>query len=191
MIQKADKKSVITLEAKMVQGGPSDLRVEQWAANNKGLKKERCLGVLFQFKYPGNNAVHVIPPEPIRIPGRASQLSMWIHGRGDNYTLEVWLKDWRGNTHVLQMGALKFVGWKPVTVNIPPYIPQAVDTYPQTKTLVLERFVLRADTREEAKRVFFAFDQLKALSETFEVNFDGQELDSVFQNNQGQGGNNR
>jgi hypothetical protein len=187
--EKAKKKNPVpVLEYKFIDGAPSDLAVEKWSHNNKGLKKTKCLGVHYRFKYPGHNSVHVIPPKPIRLPGRSQGISMWVHGRGKNYFLEAWVKDYKGNVHILKFGSVNFVGWKPVRVDIPSFIPQIIESYPQTKTLVIERFVLRSDPTEDTEDVFFFFDQLKVLTETFEVNFDGMELDKAFKKGGSSGG---
>ena len=58
--------------------------------------------------------------------------------------------------------------------------PQAVDSYPQTKFLRIERFVLRASPNAEIADVYVFFDQLKILTDDYEVNFDGQELHRAF-----------
>jgi hypothetical protein len=176
-----EKNPVPVLEMKVVDGSPSDLREEPWQADNKGTQKTKVLGVNFQFKYPGYNSVHIIPSEPIQLPGRAKGVSLWVHGRGNNYYLETWIKDYNGNVHVLKFGSVNFVGWKPLSVEIPAFIPQSVDSYPQTKILTIERFVLRADPSEDVRNTFFFFDQVKVLTQTYEVNFDGIGLEESFE----------
>jgi len=182
---KKNKDPLIKLDLKVIDGFPSDMKEQTWQFDNKGMKKSKILGVNFQFRYPGYNSVHMIPAEPIKLPGRAKALSIWIHGRGNAYTLEAWVKDHEGNTHIMKFGNVNFVGWKPLQTEIPVYIPQEVNSYPQTKILTIERFVLRADPREQVTNTFFFFDQLKVLTETYEVNFDGQKLEDAF--NQGGG----
>jgi hypothetical protein len=184
---KAKKDPVISSEIKAIKGAPSDLVPEKWSSDNKGTKKEQCLGLHFQFRYPGNNSVAVIPPAPIRLPGRVKALSMWVHGRGKEISLEAIIKDYEGNSHILKFGSLNFVGWKPVKVTVPENIPQSVESFPQTKTLVIERFIVRVSPNENLlddqgyqQEAFLFFDQMKVLTESFEVNFDGQELDKAF-----------
>lgn len=174
------KNPVPVLELKFVDGAPADLRVEEWTSDKKGMEKTKVLGVNFQFKYPGYNSVHVIPPTPIVVPGRAHGISLWVHGRGNNYYLETWVKDYKGNVHILKFGSVNFVGWRPMEVEVPKFIPQEIDSYPQTKTLRIERFVIRSDPNALVTNTFFFFDQLKVLTETFEVNFDGQGLEKNF-----------
>jgi hypothetical protein len=175
------KDPVKTIELKFVEGSPADLKVEQWTADKKGMEKKQCLGVNFEFTYPGYNSVSIIPPAPIQLPGRAHGISIWVHGRGNNYYLETWVKDYKGNVHVLKFGSVNFVGWRPMEVEVPVFIPQETESYPQTKTLKIERFVLRSDPNEIITNTFFFFDQLKVLTETFEVQFDGTGLEKSFE----------
>jgi hypothetical protein len=177
---KKKRNPVNILQAKFVEGGPADLAVEKWSANGKGLQKTKVYGVNFQFKYPGHNSVHLIPPKPIRMDGRSQALSIWVHGRGQNYSLEAWVQDFRGDVHVLRFGSVNFVGWQPLKVDIPKFIPQDTDTFPQTRVLHLTRLVLRSHPTASVDNTFFFFDQIKVLSSTFEVNFDGDGLEKSF-----------
>ena len=203
------KNPVPVLEVKFINGGPNDLATEEWSLTEQGKKKDKCLGIHFQFRYPGTNEVHIIPPKEvdwrekkpvytynpstrkdeqeraIQIPGRAKGISLWVHARGKPYVLDVWVKDYKGQTYVLKMGSIDFVGWRPMFAKIPAHVPQASETYPQTRGSKITRFVLRAVTtspREELlEDVYVFFDQLKVLTDTFEVNFDGNNLHKVFE----------
>ncbi|MFW6365198.1 MAG: flagellar filament outer layer protein FlaA [Spirochaetota bacterium] len=179
-----EKDPVTTLELKIVDGSPSDLKPEAWQADDMGTQKTKVLGVNYEFKYPGYNVVYLIPPDPIQLPGRAKGLSLWVHGRGNDYYLEAWIKDYTGSTHILKFGSINFVGWKPLSVDIPAYIPQSVESYPQTKILTIERLVIRADPSERVRNTFFFFDQIKVLTQTYEVNFDGMGLENAFESAQ-------
>lgn len=183
-VEDEEKDPVPTLELKVIDGSPSDLKPEAWQADNKGTEKTKVLGVNFEFKYPGHNSVQLIPPTPIQLPGRAQGISLWVHGRGNDYYLEAWIKDYNGDVHILEFGSVNFVGWKPLKVDIPAYIPQSVDSYPQTKILTIEKFVLRADPSERVRNTFYFFDQIKVLTQTYEVNFDGQGLEDAFESSQ-------
>ena len=200
------KNPVPVLELKYVEGGPSDLIEEKWSIDKKGMEKKQALGVHFRFKYPGYNAVHLLPPpevqwddstkkvmtydprtgaetqeRAIQLPGRAKGVSVWFHGRGNDYTLEAWVKDYRGDVHILKMGSLNFVGWRPLTAFIPENVPQETQSYPQTRVTKIIRFVIRATPYAGTEDVYMFFDQLKVLTDVFEVNFDGQNLHKAFQ----------
>ena len=202
------KDPVPTLDMKIVDGSPNAMSTEEWSLTDKGKKKEKCLGVYFKFRYPGTNSVHILaPPEVdwkrgtpvktynpstrqdeqergVQLPGRAKGISLWVHGRGHPYFLEAWVKDYRGNTHILKFGSVNFVGWRPMKVTIPGSIPQSFESFPQTRVTKITRFVLRADEKSHRQELtvdtFFAFDQLKVLTDIYEVNFDGKDLDRAF-----------
>ena len=118
----------------------------------------------------------------VDMPGIVREVSVWVMGRGNPYELEVLLEDWQGSLHVLKMGSINFIGWRPLRVKIPKHIPQEVDTFPQTKTLVLRKLKLRSTVKSTVNNyveepVYIFFDELRILSESFQHNFDGAQLD--------------
>ncbi len=203
------KNPVMKLEMKIIPGGPNDMNVEEWSLTDMGKKKEKVLGLDFKFRYPGTNEIAILPPPEVHwkekkpvytynpntgkdeqeraleMPGQAKAISIWVHGRGLPYTLEIWIKDYRGSTHILKFGSVNFVGWRPLKVAIPGNIPQTYESYPQSRSTKITRLVLRAvpnAPREELmQETFFFFDQIKVLTETYEANFDGQNLHKVFE----------
>lgn len=199
---KKDKNPVPILEQKIIPGRPSDMRPDEWSHNKLGIKNnevdkvQKIYGLRFKFRYPGYNSVHLEPPvnpqltppdQPgkkirgIILPGKAKGVSLWVHSRGHPYHLECWIEDYEHRVYILKMGKTDFVGWRPMKANIPISIPQEVDTFPQTKFVKIVRFVLRADPNASVDdEVYMFFDQLKVLTNDFEVNFDGQELDKLF-----------
>jgi hypothetical protein len=161
---------------------------------------KRCLGVRFKFIYPGNNVVALTPPgskkvyrvldeldhnnkpkvqeiSGIKLPGKVKALSVWVLGRGNDYTLEAWVQDWKGSTHVLKMGSVNFVGWRPLTAKVPANVPQDIDTYPQTKNLILTKLVLRSRPSANTEKVVIFFDAVKVLTDMYDVHFDGADVD--------------
>ncbi len=210
------KNPVPELAVKVIPGAPNALNAEEWSLTDLGKQKEKILGVNFRFRYPGVNSVHIIPPlevdwkekkpaysynpstrkdeqeRALQLPGEAKAISLWVHGRGNPYDLEVWVKDYRGDTHILKFGSVNFVGWRPLTVDVPTNIPQSYESYPQTRITKITRLVLRAQTAARAEELvqntYFFFDQIKVLTDTYEVNFDGQDLHLKFEGGQQSGG---
>ena len=209
------KNPVLRLEAKAIDGGPNDLKEEDETSPTKlGLQKKKMMGVRFRFRYPGSNSVSLDPPKEvdwkdrtpvmtynqslrkdvqergIQLPGRAKAVSMWVHGRGFPYTIEVWIRDYKGDVHILQKQSLNYVGWQPLIFDIPENIPQTTDSYPVTRLTRLVKIVIREVsniegeyTRSNAANssdVYFFIDQIKVLTDTYEVYFDGQDLHKAF-----------
>ena len=207
------KNPILNLEVKLIPGGPVDLKPEEWSVTDLGKTKEKVLGIKFKFRYPGPNSVSIIAPKEVdwrskapylrmnsatgkeeqqrglQLPGNAKAVSVWVHGRGNPYDLEAWLEDYRGDTHILKFGSVNFVGWRPMKAYIAANIPQTYESYPQTKVTRITRLVLRAQTARHAEELttdtYFLFDQLKVLTDTYEVNFDGENLHDVFDGKEG------
>lgn len=202
------KDPILHLEMKLIEGGSKDMNPEQWSVTDKGTSKEKVLGLKFKFRYPGDNCVILEAPREIdwktkkpvlrynpasgkeeqfrglQLPGRVQAISVWVHGRGNPYDLEAWLEDYRGDTHIIKLGSANFVGWRPMKAYIPISVPQTSESYPQTRVTRLTKLVLRAQTRVHYEELitdtYFFFDQIKVLTDTYEVNFDGQEMHEIF-----------
>ncbi|MES0488671.1 MAG: flagellar filament outer layer protein FlaA [Leptospirales bacterium] len=181
------------IESKLVDGQPKNL------LQDKGNKKS--FAIRYEFVYSGvENKVVLVPPADkvvkrpldvldennerryesvpgIELPGKVKAVSVWILGRGNEYILEGWIEDWKGDTHIYKFGSLDFVGWRPLTVIIPDSVPQDVSSYPQTKTLVFKKFVIRSTHKTSNESVILFFDSLKVLTDVYDVYFDGADMD--------------
>jgi hypothetical protein len=181
-----------TIETKLLDGVPKNLGLD---TGNK-----KCLGIRFQFIYPGDNKLVLTPPEGkavkrymqllddktgepkffmvpgVELPGIVKAMSIWVLGRGEDYTLEAWIEDGRGDTHIFKFGNLNFVGWRPLTITIPNNVVQENDTYPQTKGLVLKKLIVRSTSKTKANQTVLAFDSIKVLTDMNEVFFDGADI---------------
>lgn len=146
------KNPVMALDLKPVDGGPNDMKVEdQFSITGLGKEKKKIMGLKFRFRYPGSNVVTIEAPKEVdwkertpvmtydqalrtdvqerglQIPGRAKAISLWVHGRGFPYTLELWVKDFKGDVHILEKQSINFVGWRPMIFDIPQNLPQSSD----------------------------------------------------------------
>ncbi len=173
---------------KIVEGRPINL------GNNS--KNKKSMGVRFSFVYPGNNSVVLTPPKNksvrrftgqldeknlpkyievpgIELPGRIDSLSLWALGRGNEVSLEIWIEDWKGDTFIGRFGSLDYIGWRPLNVKIPRYIPQRISSFPQTKSMVLKKLVIRSEPTTSQEEVVVFLDSLKVLSTVYDLYFDG------------------
>ena len=200
---------VPALELKMLEGSPRDLEVEPWSPTGLGLQKEKIMGVYFRFRYPGFNSIHFVPPKEVdwrtrepflrpnavgelnherglQLPGRPKALSIWVQGRGHDYNLEVWVTDHTGGVHVLHLGSINFIGWRPMIVNIPITVPIPPKALPQVNIIRLTELVLRSRTdspyiREMISDTYVFFDQIKVLTDMYESFFEGLDLYKEFE----------
>ena len=181
------------IEARLVKGKPKNLLQDTGNKNSFAIRFEFVYGregnivelfppetktttrLMDQLDEENNRKTYTVPG--IELPGKVKAVSVWVLGRGNEYNLEGWIEDWKGDTHIYQFGSIDFVGWRPMTVVIPDNVPQDVDSYPQTKTLVFKKFVLRSTHRTSNESVVVFFDSLKVLTDVFDVYFDGADMD--------------
>ncbi len=169
---------------------------------------KKVYGVRFQFRYPGYNFVTIFPPilkekdgkdalDPVTqevigpavpLKGVVQKLSVWVMSQGKKYVLEGYIRDWKGNTHKVlfryrdedgRMRAdLDFVGWRPMVADIPVDVPQEVSSFPKHKGLKFVKFIVRSTPHTNTEPVYLFFDQLKTLTNRFDVHFDGAEINT-------------
>lgn len=165
---------------KLIDGAPYALY------GRKGEEEShQVLGILGKFDRQGYNYLEIIPvedgpdgkvPKKITMPGRVLEMDLWVWGGNWNFTLEAHVEDYRGIVHVLEMGDLRYTGWKNIRIAIPNYIPQSEVYIPTYKELKLLKFVVRTDPRENVSGFDVYLDHIKLLTDMFESRFDGDEF---------------
>lgn len=187
-------------------GFPKVAYVNSWPISIYGTSPEnkdklKTLGVAMLFDRKEYNWIDIIPgkktgsgddvkyePVEIPLPGRVAMLDMWIWSGNFNYYIEAFIRDYKGIVHTIQMGTLNHIGWKNFRINIPNNIPQSKKYLPKLEGLTLVKFRIwtrptevvaipaGADAPDHEKAIYFYFDQLKVLTDTYEDLFDGDEL---------------
>jgi len=145
----------------------------------------KVLGINGRFNRMGFNYIEIVPsikdgdrfiPKPIRLPGIAKTLDLWVWGSNYDYTMEIHIRDSRGVPYVLNLGSIKFRGWRNLSVSIPSSIPQTQEYLPSYLGLTLTKFVIRTNPGEKVDNFFVFIDNLKVLSDMQTLYFDGRDL---------------
>ena len=169
--------------------------------SNQENKDMRSLGVSMLFDRKEYNWVDVVPgtkkgtgdaalyePTELNMPGRVRMIDMWIWSGNFSYYLEAYVRDYTGVVHILPMGDLDHVGWRNFRINVPNNIPQSKKYLPKKEGLTLVKFRIwtrptevvaipaSAEAPNYEKAIYFYFDQLKVLTDTFETLYDGDAL---------------
>jgi hypothetical protein len=146
----------------------------------------KCLGIKAGFIRQGYNYLEIIPaksgeggknvPDPIILKGNVKTMDIWVWGSNYNYYLEAHVLDSFGIPHVLSFGNLNFAGWKNLTARISLAIPQSKRHLLQEEQLRLTKFVLWTRPSEKVDEFYIYLDQIKILTDTYILRFDGDEL---------------
>jgi hypothetical protein len=156
--------------------------------SNRDGKELSVLGIHGKFDRQGYNWIDIYPvsaeggdgeepaPVEIPIPGRVKYLDVWAWGSNLNYTVEAYVRDYRGVVHAIEMGNLGYQGWKNLRAVVPAKLPQAKRVLPRLAELTFIKFRIWTPPREQVNDFYVYFDQFKVLTDTFESIFDGDEL---------------
>ena len=163
--------------------------------------KRRALGVWGKFDRRGFNFIEIIPVAiadsaavdeeiiyesletgnrfthaPITIPGKVMFFDTWVWGSNYNFYLEAHFEDYRGITHVFQLGDLNYIGWRNLRVSIPAHIPQSEKYVPAEKLLRFTKYVIWTRPSEIVDGFFIYFDHMKVLTDLYIKRYDGDNL---------------
>lgn len=125
------------------------------------------LGARVDFIKRGKNWFTIFPSRPLAIEGISKTLSVWVVGRNFNHTLKVLVADYSGNKMEITLGKLNFLGWKRLTVAVPPSIKQSDYHYTAKNGLQFLGFRVDCDLDESFGRYYMYFDDMSAVSDLF------------------------
>ncbi len=134
-----------------------------------GIKEEDkyVLGVRVKFYKRGFNTAYIYSVRPLPIEGITKTISVWVVGRNYNHTLKVVIEDFLGNKKELTVGKLNFMGWKKLTVAIPPSIVQSEYHYTNKMGIKFLGFKIDFDPMEAYGTYYIYFDDLRAVTDLF------------------------
>ena len=134
------------------------------------------------FARQGYNYIEFIPvydsdpTKGIPIPGIAKTVDFWVWGSRYNYYMEIHLRDYRGISHVIEMGDINFRGWKNLQAPIPFVIPQRDVHDPLGQELQISKIVLWTTPQEGAGEFRVYLDEIKVSTDVFVMPYDGDDL---------------
>ncbi|MDR1231931.1 MAG: flagellar filament outer layer protein FlaA [Spirochaetaceae bacterium] len=146
---------------------------------------KQSLGLNGQFRRQGYNWIDIYPvskenpdaPTEIPMTGDVRFIDVWAWGSNLDYRLEVYIRDYRGMIHRVEMGSLAFLGWKNLTAPVPVNFPMSDRALPINKvSSKFVKFRLWTGPDERVNNFYLYLDQLKVLTDTFKTRFDGDEL---------------
>ena len=129
------------------------------------------LGVKVRFYRRSLTSFAVYPVRPLPIAGKCKTISVWVIGRNFNHRLKIMLEDYFGNRHELTMEKLNFLGWKKLTVAIPPTIIQSDYHFTNVMGLKVVGFKIYCDLEESMGTFYIYFDDLTAVTDLFEAEY--------------------
>ncbi len=134
-----------------------------------GIKEEDkyVLGVRVKFYKRGYNTAYIHPVRPLPIEGISKTISVWVVGRNYNHVLKVVIQDFLGNKQELTVGKLNFMGWKKLTVAVPPSIVQSEYHFTNKMGIKFLGFKIEFDPMEAYGTYYIYFDDLRAVTDLF------------------------
>ncbi len=146
-------------------------------AGKKPIEEEQKLGITEQDKFVlgakvsffhrGNSYFTIYPANPLVVPGVVKTLSIWVVGRNYNHQLSVLFTDSMGRAQEVVIGTLNFIGWKKLTVAIPPSITQQDYHYGSTSGIRITGFRIDTDPLDSYGTYYIYLDDLRAVTDLF------------------------
>lgn len=166
-----------------------------YTSRQLGVKKNlttNCLGITTAFSRKGYNYFDVfVDYEQAkangltnemgdrRIPGIVQQIDLWVWGGGFDYSLDMYVEDFRGYAHKLSYGSLLYHGWKYLHVRVPKSIPQYESWSPMVKGMRFLFFRVSAAPYERCDRMHIFLDFFTCVTDLYDEQYDGRELQDL------------
>jgi hypothetical protein len=126
------------------------------------------LGTKVDFYRRAITSFYVYPVKPLPVQGITKTISVWVIGRNFNHVLKVVLEDYYGDRNELTIGKLNFIGWKKMTVAVPPSLAQSDFHYTARMGLKVVGLKVECELLESYGTFYIYFDDLSAVTDLFQ-----------------------
>ena len=166
------------IQLRRFEGSPLDKEPVEGEVE-AGIKEpdDNVLGAKVSFYKRSLSTFSIRPVRPLPIEGITKTLSVWVAGRNTNHILQLEISDHFGNIAYINMGKLNFVGWKKVTVSVPPTIVQRDYHYNNKMGITIQGFNILCDLDETYGKYYFYLDDLRAVTDLFAE--DSRDVDDI------------
>ena len=166
---------------------PVQAYVKAWPVAVFGFQRDdlKSLGIRGGFDRQGFNWIDVYPvegsgedskPFEIPLPGRVRYFDLWVWSGNVDMYIEAMIRDYQGIVHTIYFGNLAHYGWKNMRAHIPNRIRQEKRTLPNHASIKFVKFRIWTTPTQNVSDFYIYFKQFKALTDTFETLFDGDQL---------------
>jgi hypothetical protein len=157
---------IVTLRS--LPGSPAAKKPAEGDVQNRINEQDtRVLGVKVDFYHRGVVSFTVHPTAPIPVAGLSKTISVWIAGRNFNHTLKILFDDYFGRPMELTVGKLTFMGWKKLTVAVPPSITQTDYHFTYKDGIKITGFKIECDPLEAMGTYYMYFDDIRVVTDLF------------------------
>ncbi len=157
---------IVTLRS--LPGSPASKKPAEGDVLNKINEQDtRVLGVRVDFYHRGVIDFSVHPTAPLPVAGISKTISVWVAGRNFNHTLKVLIEDYFGRPMELTLGKLTFMGWKKLTVAVPPSITQTDYHFAYKDGIKITGFKIECDPLEAMGTYYMYIDDIRVVTDLF------------------------
>jgi hypothetical protein len=159
--------------SRLFMGGPAG---KQPIPEEEGLNIQDIyvFGTRVDFLRRGYSSFTIYPSRPIPIEGITKTVSVWVAGRNYNHELYLLIQDFFGRNYEFYMGRLNFMGWKRMTVTIPPQADDGLSGvvqrnyhYNNHMGIKITGFRIDCHPLEAYGSYYIYFDDLRAVTDLF------------------------
>lgn len=160
------------IQIRRFSGGPLDKEAIVGEEDSKVQEGDKyVLGTKVQYIKRNLGSFAVFPVKPLPIEGITKTLSVWVVGRNYNHSLKILIRDYFGRTQAISFGKLNFMGWKKLTVAIPPRIIQSDHHFTNLRGIQFIGFRVDSDLMESYGSYYIYFDDLRAVTDMFDEEY--------------------